>query len=196
MLGDSKGSLNTSLLSEQDRSDYKTFGSEVDGLVWDAEAGEEPEEIDIAVDSKALAERDEAIREIEKIYDDLKSMIDSPNQPDIIVDDLLHPARSMLDDIEPFRKNRPARGAEAFGGSDSDGSMCCPSTKKCYSILNALYDGFFISLFVVDIILDVIITLQFRNEGHMVFFWASIGIFAIAQVSLCVCGGGVLLVSL
>lgn len=45
------------------------------------------------------------------------------------------------------------------------------------------YDAFTVLLFTADVVLDIMITVEFYKEGEMGFFWGSIAIFAVSQLA-------------
>lgn len=51
---------------------------------------------------------------------------------------------------------------------------------------SALYDIFTVVLFTGDVVLDILITVEFYNNGESTFFWGSVVIFAVAQIAYCV----------
>ena len=54
------------------------------------------------------------------------------------------------------------------------------------TVADKVYDAAICTFSVIDIVCDVCVTLQFYTNGHMMFFWISIFILSLAQISYAV----------
>lgn len=52
-----------------------------------------------------------------------------------------------------------------------------------WQVLDALHDAWTVSSSIVDIFTDILVAIAFYQQGHMAFFYSSLAIFVVAQVS-------------
>jgi hypothetical protein len=65
----------------------------------------------------------------------------------------------------------------------SGGSNACPRWCSWFECLDGLNDAWTVSSSILDIVTDVLVSIEFYRHGHLGFFWSSVAIFVAAQLA-------------
>jgi len=81
-----------------------------------------------------------------------------------------------------------SHGGDGDGGGDGAGVQNCDPIAfwrrlTWFQLVDVFHDAFTVTFSLVDIMTDVLVCIEFYQNEHMIFFWCSIAIFCIAQLS-------------